>query len=326
MFPRWLFWLLFAAILGFVTGGSFVWGVLYTPPAANERPTEQTKHSNSAPTYTADQQENRDGALVTIPQIPANNLSTESAAQCQQCAAQQEKSWWDKFQTDPNATFALAVALFTLALVIVGAWQARRLRQTVEATEKASAETRRIGEAQIRAYVDIRAATVTFLRMTEGVALLDDVQPLVRITAKNTGQSPARNFVWQPTVHYLSFSDPIGNRYRRLGGNWRAIAGVGIPVGEEHSAGAMVTDMLLLRFLRENSPVTNALLLRVRIEFEYEDVFDRRITDEAYFMGTAAKIPDNGSAQTDFGPTQWQSQMRRIDRPNDWPPETEIGG
>lgn len=62
---------------------------------------------------------------------------------------------WQKLWTDPNATFAGAVAVFTLALVIVGAWQARRLRQTVEATEKAVAETRRIGEAEVRAYVHI---------------------------------------------------------------------------------------------------------------------------------------------------------------------------
>ena len=105
-------------------------------------------------------------------------------------------------------------------------------------------ETRRLGEAQVRAYVDIRAATVVFLQMTEGAVPLADVQPLVRITAKNTGQSPARNFVWHPTVHYCSFSTPIRNLYRRLGGNWREIAGIGIPVGEEHSGGAMVTNFM----------------------------------------------------------------------------------
>jgi hypothetical protein len=95
-------------------------------------------------------------------------------------------------------------------------------------------------------------------------------------------------------------------------------------VGEEHSAGAMVTDMLLLRFLRENSPVMNALLLRVRVQFEYEDVFNRRIVDEAFFMGTATRIPNNQTTQTDFGTTQWASQLHRIDRPNDWPSDAEI--
>ena len=65
----------------------------------------------------------------------------------------------------------------------------------------------------------------------------------------------------------------------------------------------MVTDMLLLRFLRENSPVMNALLLRVRVQFEYEDVFNRRIVDEAFFMGTATRIPNNQTTQTDFGTT-----------------------
>jgi hypothetical protein len=45
----------------------------------------------------------------------------------------------------------------------------------------------------------------------------------------------------------------------------------------------------------------NALLLRVRVQFEYEDVFNRRIVDEAFFMGTAARLsgPVNSIALTD---------------------------
>jgi hypothetical protein len=185
----------------------------------------------------------------------------------------------------------------------------------------------RIGQAQVRAYVDISSANIIFLQIAGGVALGEDSQPLVRITAKNTGQSPARNFIWHPTIQYGSFSEPMRSRYRHLGGNWREITGIGIPAsGGEHTAGAMVTGMLLLRFLRESSLITNAVLLRARIQFEYEDVFERRIVDEAYFMGTAARIPNNQTVQTDFGMTQWGGQLHRIDRPNDWPPDTEIGG
>jgi hypothetical protein len=52
LFERWLFWPLFAAIMGFALGGSFVWGVLYTPPNKNQRPTEQSdriKHTQRNP-------------------------------------------------------------------------------------------------------------------------------------------------------------------------------------------------------------------------------------------------------------------------------------
>jgi hypothetical protein len=44
--------------------------------------------------------------------------------------------WWEKLVTDPNATFTAAVAAFTLALVVVGGWQARRLKQTVDLTRE----------------------------------------------------------------------------------------------------------------------------------------------------------------------------------------------
>jgi hypothetical protein len=102
---------------------------------------------------------------------------------------------WQKLWTDPNATFAGAVAVFTLALVIVGAWQARRLRQTVEATEKAVAETRRIGEAEVRAYVHIKSAAVGFMRF-------GPTMPFVQFLASNSGQSPARNFLWNIMFQY----------------------------------------------------------------------------------------------------------------------------
>jgi hypothetical protein len=96
-------------------------------------------------------------------------------------------------------------------------------------------ETRRIGEAQIRAYVDIRDAAVILIGMP-GILnsqQRQDVQPIVRITAKNTGQSPARNFVWNPTVQYFSISN-LGHETKskigELGGNWRELLGAGISV------------------------------------------------------------------------------------------------
>ena len=43
-------------------------------------------------------------------------------------------AWWDKFWTDPNATFAAAVAIFTLFLVVVGFLQALAIFQQYKAT------------------------------------------------------------------------------------------------------------------------------------------------------------------------------------------------
>src|SRR6202043_778772 len=50
----------------------------------------------------------------------------------QKTNSEPDKSWWEKFKSDPNATFAGAVAAFTLALVIVGGIQNRQLRRSVD--------------------------------------------------------------------------------------------------------------------------------------------------------------------------------------------------
>jgi hypothetical protein len=50
-----------------------------------------------------------------------------------------DQGWVDKLLTDPTATFAAVLAVFTLALVIVGLWQGIQLRRSVTAS-KAAAE------------------------------------------------------------------------------------------------------------------------------------------------------------------------------------------
>jgi hypothetical protein len=69
--------------------------------------------------------------------------------------------WWQKLATDPNATFTAAVAAFTFALVVVGAWQARRLRQTVELTREDVA-------FNYRPKLRVRNVVVTQLRPVHG--------------------------------------------------------------------------------------------------------------------------------------------------------------
>lgn len=57
--------------------------------------------------------------------------------------------WWNKLWTDPNATFAGAVALFTLALVCVGVYQGIQLQRTVEATKTAANAALRQAKATV---------------------------------------------------------------------------------------------------------------------------------------------------------------------------------
>lgn len=212
-----------------------------------------------------------------------------------------------------------------LSIVTLMLWLAtvRLVTEGKLASEKAIAETRRIGEAQVKAYVDIRDVAVIFVGMP-GILnshQRQDVQPIVRITAKNTGQSPARNFVWNPTIQYFSIGN-IGaepkSKIGELGGNWRELLGAGISVGHEHIDSAMATGMLLLKFLQESDANMNAVLLRLRIQFEFEDVFDRRIVDDGYFYGIFTCNPDRVT-QTDFGPSEWSGKLTRMNKPRDWP-------
>ncbi|HEX4053304.1 MAG TPA: hypothetical protein VHX86_03475 [Tepidisphaeraceae bacterium] len=317
MIPRWLLWPLFAAAMGFAIGGSFARGILYAEPMTDNRPTKQKEDTASAQAKTAQQGRGTDNSPTAIPQIPSDDLKAEKAANNARARHEPEKGWFQNVWTDPNATFAGAVALFTLALVIVGAWQARRLRQTVEATEKASAETRRIGEAQIRAYVNISSAEIYFV----GLGMLStQAHPMVKIIATNTGQSPARNFIWNPTVQY--FSSGIGtvsrSLTRELGSNWCDILGVGIAVGQSHPDAAMVPEMELLKFLGESNGDKGMVLVRLRIQFEFEDVFDKRNIGEAYFAGMLKRM-EGKILQTPWGETQWSGKLNRLHRPNDWP-------
>lgn len=303
--------------MGFAIGGSFAWGILYAEPMTDNRPTKQKEDTAGTQAKTPQQERGTDNSPTAIPQIPSDDLKAEKPTNDARASQEPEKGWLQKVWTDPNATFAGAVALFTLALVIVGAWQARRLRQTVEATEKASAETRRIGEAQIRAYVDISSAEIYFV----GLGMLStQAHPMVKIIATNTGQSPARNFIWNPTIQY--FSAGIGTTPRSLarefGSNWRDILGVGIAVGQSHPDAALIPEMELLKFLGEDDGDKGTVLVRLRIQFEFEDVFDKRNIGESYFAGMFKRMTGQ-TFRTDWGETQWSGKLARMNRPSDWP-------
>jgi hypothetical protein len=317
---RWLYWPLFTAVLGFALGGSVVWGISYTKPVAHQRPAEQAKHRDGGTTSTADQKGGANVPSPVVQQIPSDNLSREQTADDKRTTQQPEKSWWNKLWTDPNATFAGAVAFFTLALVVVGAFQARRLRQSVGATNAAVAETRRIGEAQVRAYVDITSARIVFGSALGLLNIPKQAHPAVSIAATNSGQSLARNFVWNPTLQYIgTIEGQRQTRVRELGANWRDILGVNIPVGGTHQDNAMISDMNLNQFMPEmdvtDFPYGQTIVVRLRIQFEFEDVFDKRIPGEAFFAGVFGRQTLVGVKE----PSDWSGSISRMHKPNDWP-------
>ena len=210
---------------------------------------------------------------------------------------------------DPNwvvADFTVVLALSTICLWVV-TWRAgvRQSRDTVAFI----GETRRIGEAQVRAYVDITQVRLILL-MPQIVGAGETT--LIRIFAKNTGQSPARNFLWHPSIQFIGSLRPGVAAEQKLGANWREMSGVGIAAGQEHDDGAMLGRAPL----RDEQPTISAVI-RVRIDFEFDDVFGGHHVGETYFAGIfQRKIM--GFDQTDLGSTQWQGALRRTNALRDW--------
>jgi hypothetical protein len=124
--------------------------------------------------------------------------------------AESKAGWWQKFITDPNATFAGAVTAFTLALVVVGAYQARRLRQAVDAMR---ASERR----DLRAYVVVNGGTIINVTGTPqpptpgqpvqpAAALVNPaIGPVAQLTLLNAGKTPARLVVCSAGIEFREF-------------------------------------------------------------------------------------------------------------------------
>ncbi|HEY5348062.1 MAG TPA: hypothetical protein VIJ72_07710, partial [Rhizomicrobium sp.] len=137
---------------------------------------------------------------------------------------------------------------------------------------------RRIGEPQVRAYISIKTAALDFLNNWPP----GDASPRLTIVATNSGQSPARNFVWRPQVEYIGGNQ---RRLRDMGGNWVGAPGASIASGDSFQESALIPDLLIIRFANSNRPPVDRVMIRIRVEFAYTDVFDKRIEDKIYFVG-----------------------------------------
>lgn len=189
------------------------------------------------------------------------------------------------------ATLALVIATLVLA---VPAWLGLR-------------DARRIGEAQVRAYVSVPSATLTFLDMGVGP------QPVVSVMLKNSGSSPARHLGWNVTVQFVNGQK---QRTRSLIANpdpkkWARTHDVA--ASDTIPDRAIVTDMLIERFAE--GMIGPSVGVRFKVSFVFMDVFDRETEGEAYFLGLAqrASTQSNGSGQV-----AWIASISPSAKPNDW--------
>jgi len=290
----WVVWPVYFCLMGFVLGASFFFA-LYGRNVTDSEIAPQEKHYTSAEKAEPNKQET-DAALAYYTR-------------------------WLMVFTGVLAFATVGLGIGTLMLYATGEKQFKfAIRAGVRQSRdmKASVnETRRIGEAQVRAYVDISSCEIFFV----GLGMLNiHAHPMVQIIATNTGQSPARNFVWNPTVQYFSagIGAPSRSLTGELGSNWRNILGVGIAVSQSHTEAAMIPKMELFKFLGENGADNGLVLVRLRVQFEFEDVFDERNTGEAYFSGMFKRI-EGQKPLTPWGENQWSGKLTRLHRPSDWP-------
>ncbi|MEI9914658.1 MAG: hypothetical protein WDN29_01260 [Methylovirgula sp.] len=218
---------------------------------------------------------------------------------------QEEEPFWVRVVSDPVSFLTFWVAAFNGGLVFVTWRLVTSTNMLWDAGEKQRKSSERIGEAQVRAYVYVKTCTVNFIRFGATV-------PQVIFAASNSGQSPARNFLWNITLQYPARGI---DRQVVFNPNWMEQIGYDIPANNSISESAIVQDMATEQRIPPGTVIT---VIRAKIEYRFTDVFDRDWFGAAYFAGTMRLT------QTSEMPpaAEWQSVLSQMPKPRDW---DEIG-
>lgn len=203
--------------------------------------------------------------------------TAQAASQSEQdLAAQQQSAWAGMFSSawSFGALVATALGLYW----VKGTLDATR--KGAEAAQGAVNETKRIGEAQVRCYLNLESCEIGFDQ--EG-------RSLTRITVKNYGQSPAVNFLWVARTRVTrlprnmiesmaGYGVPTISRAIPI--NVQVPYGVFIAPGSTHITGTSLTDEALISQEHFECALNGATmtLVTVRIEFAWRDVFENQFS------------------------------------------------
>ena len=173
-------------------------------------------------------------------------------------------------------------AAITLAGVILVLATLLYTKRAAIAAESAVVETRRIGEAQVRAYLAIKSVKFVFMGQT-------DPLPMVQITVVNTGQSPAQNFEWLPTIEYQTERGAVFEPFDEA-----HYSGVGTDIGASRKHKAKFFGTLpLVTTISRHMEMPEAVCIRVQVHYRWTDVFGNKFTEYRTYMGMAEKgLPD----------------------------------
>jgi hypothetical protein len=185
----------------------------------------------------------------------------------QDLQAQRDMAQWALFMV--IATFA-SVAIATIVAVYVR-HTLKATQDAVKAANRSANETKRIGEAQVRAYVTVRDVQMS---LKPGKR-----HPTVSFEVGNSGNSPALEVTPSAGVKFRIGDKEIGN----LDGSTGVLLGTLAQGGERNYSIEIKT--LVLSDEDINLLKGNRNLVEVRVTLQYKDVFAAHIREQFKFMG-----------------------------------------
>ena len=150
-------------------------------------------------------------------------------------------------------------------------------KNATKAAQEAVNVTRDIGRAQVRAYVTIKSAAIYFGG--------DDGGPFIQIVAANSGQSPARSFVWVPEIRYLA--DVEADIRKAPDQDWLRDYGVDIASHGELEPLYVPDGFGLVTQVSKYRLMPDKVGISVTIHYAWLDVFEGVAIDFASFAGVA---------------------------------------
>ena len=153
--------------------------------ADSPSPRPTTNHDSqgqSAPNPAATEHDETALATASIVPSPAPDLSDKSDKYTDKYKYEAAEYRLNRLQVGFNG----ALVVFTFCLVVVGAFQARRLRQTLEHMRESS-------EKELRAYVNLSSAKILNIEKPG--------QRRAQVTIRNFGRTPAYNVTFIMGVH-----------------------------------------------------------------------------------------------------------------------------
>lgn len=242
------------------------------PSALEIQEPPQTKSDNQkGESNRSEQNTQRDSFIIKV--VPSPKSDAEATQNTNGGQDKSSSDWW---------LVVLTGGLVFTGLLQTGVFwiQARRLKQTIVKMDDVARDASRIGQAQVRAYVNITEVTVKIKdKLLAGEYYFDE--PIFHITVINTGNSPALEFQLREEATYV-YIDP-SNRIRGESKFFRQ-KGIGrnLPSGKtiiEHNS-------LDLRLNAEDETKLQSGDLAIVATFHYtfEDVFGNVVTDQNTFQ------------------------------------------